>query len=294
VTVAIATCAALPGLHHDDEPLLDALAERGVPTRILAWDDPSVDWSTAELVVIRSTWDYMERRDEFVAWAERVDRSTALFTPAEVVRWNTEKSYLRRWAESGIATVPTRWLDRGTAAVLADLLDEEGWDRAVVKPVVSAGALGTIRLGRTEAADAQAHLDALLATGDVMVQPYLQSIEVAGETSVLWIDGVLTHAVRKRPASGDFRVQEEFGGTDVLVDVDEGSRRLVDAVLTRLDRRCRYARVDVVEGPEGERWLIEVELVEPQLFLRHSPEATARLADAITDAWASARQELAG
>jgi glutathione synthase/RimK-type ligase-like ATP-grasp enzyme len=283
--VALATCSDLPGLHHDDEPLLDALEQRDVPVRILAWDDPSVDWSTPALVVVRSTWDYVPRRAEFVAWAERVEAVAPLWNPAEVIAWNTEKRYLRRMADAGVATVPTRWLRQGTQASLADVLDEAGWEHAVVKPAISAGSIGTVRLHRREAARRQSHLDALLAEGTVLVQPYLRRIETSGEVSVLWIDGEVTHAVRKTPQSGDFRVQEQFGGTEQPIDLDAGLVAAAQEALGHVGDGCRYARVDLVEGPAGERWLIELELVEPQLFLRHSSAATARFADAIMDAW---------
>jgi glutathione synthase/RimK-type ligase-like ATP-grasp enzyme len=286
--VVLATSAALPGLHHDDEPLLDALSAAGVPWRVLAWDDPSVDWAAAALVVIRSTWDYVPRRAEFVAWARRVGSVTTLWNPAEVVAWNTDKRYLRRLAGAGVDIVPTRWLDRGDRAALPALLEEAGWSEAVVKPAVSAGAIGTVRCTRSEAAALQDHLDGLLETGDVMVQPYVAGVETEGEISVVWIDGALTHAMRKLPLEGDFRVQEEFGGRYARTELDDGLRAAAQAVIDLMDPACRYARVDLVPGPQGQRWLIEIELVEPQLFLRHEPSAATRLADAIATVWRAA------
>jgi glutathione synthase/RimK-type ligase-like ATP-grasp enzyme len=282
--VVLATCAELPLLHPDDQPLLNALAERDVPVRILAWDDPSVDWAAAALVVVRSTWDYVPRREEFVAWARRVEDVATLWNPADVIEWNTDKAYLRAMADAGVATVPTRWLRPGSNVSLSDVLNESGWEHAVVKPAVSASAEGTIRLHRREAVRQQPHLDRLLARGTVLVQPYLNRIESAGEISVVWVDGAVTHAVRKRPRSGDFRVQEEFGGSEEAMPIDEGLARAAEDALAHAGA-CRYARVDLVEGPAGERWLIELELVEPQLFLRHSAAATARMADAIAAAW---------
>ncbi len=279
--VVLATCARLPTLHHDDGALLTALDARDVPVRILAWDDPSVDWAGAALVVVRSTWDYVPRREEFVAWAHRVDAATTLWNPADVIAWNTDKRYLRRMADAGVPTVPTRWLTRGAAASLLAVIDEAGWEHAVVKPAVSSGAIGAIRVRRRDARRHQDHLDGLLADGDVLVQPYLSRIEATGEVSVLWIDGEVTHAVRKRPAAGDFRVQEQFGGREEPIALDAGLARAVDEALAHAGDGCRYARIDLVEGPAGERWLIELELVEPRLFFRHAPAAAERLADAI-------------
>jgi glutathione synthase/RimK-type ligase-like ATP-grasp enzyme len=277
----LATAADLPGLHHDEEPLLEALTDRGVPWRVLAWDDPSVDWGAAALVVIRSTWDYVPRRDEFVAWARRVGAATSLWNHAETVAWNTDKHYLRRFAAAGVDVVPTRWLERGTAADLPALLAETGWSEAVVKPVVSAGSMGTVRFSHTEAPAVQRHLDRLLEDGDVMVQAYAARVESEGEISVMWIDGDLTHAIRKVPRPGDFRVQEEFGGRYERVALDDGLRAAADAVIAQVEDGCRYGRVDLLPGADGRPQLVELELVEPQLFLRHEPVAAARLADAI-------------
>lgn len=286
--VVLATCSDLPGLHHDDEALLVALAARDVPVRILAWDDPSVDWADAALVVIRSTWDYVPRREQFISWAARVDAVTTLWNPAEVIRWNTDKHYLRTMADAAVPTVPTRWLTRGSEASLLAVLDEAGWEHAVVKPAISSGSRGTIRVRRRAARKRQEHLDTLLAEGDVLVQPYLSRIEATGEVSVLWVDGQVTHAVRKIPAAGDFRVQEQFGGTAVPIELDAGLARAADEALAHVGQGCRYARVDLIEGPAGERWLIELELVEPQLFLRHSAAATDRFASAIAAAHVAA------
>lgn len=284
--LALATSSEFPGLHHDDGVLLDALADRGVAPRILAWDDPSVDWSTANLVMIRSTWDYVPRRDLFVAWAHRVATTTRLWNPADVVAWNTDKRYLRRLADAGVPVVPTRWATRGDTVDLAATVEERGWAGGVVKAVVSAGAIGMVRFGAADAPDAQPHLDALLAAGDVMIQPYLPSIEDHGEISVVWIDGAITHAVRKRPKQGDFRVQEEYGALEELVDIDAPLRAVADTALAHVDPRCRYARVDLVMGLDGTHQLMELELVEPQLFLRHHPPAAGRMADAIVTALA--------
>lgn len=282
--LALATCAALPGLHHDDRVLLDALDARGVHPRLLAWDDPSVDWDGHDLVVIRSTWDYAARRDSFVAWAARVAAATRLWNPPDVVAWNTDKRYLRTLADAGVPVVPTRWVERGEAVDLATVMRTHGWERGVVKPVVSSGSRGTVRFDADGAPTVQPHLDDLLARGDAMIQPYLPSIEETGEISVVWIDGRITHAVRKRPGAGDFRVQEQFGGREERVDLDTDLHEVAERALRHAGDGCRYARVDVVPGLDGSYQLMELELVEPQLFLRYHHAAAERLADAVVAA----------
>jgi glutathione synthase/RimK-type ligase-like ATP-grasp enzyme len=243
-----------------------------------------VDWAALAVVMVRSTWDYWHRRSAFVAWARRVEASTALWNPAATIAWNTDKAYLRDLAAAGVPTVPTRWCDAGTAVDLPALLADAGWDEAVVKPAVSAGSWGTVRVRRDEAAGAQAHLDGLLARGDALVQPYLPAIEAEGETSVVMVDGALTHAVRKVPARGDFRVQESFGAAHVAVPLGPELRALAEAALAWGAAGCRYGRVDVVAGPDGGPVVIELELTEPQLFLRHDRAAAERLADALAAA----------
>jgi glutathione synthase/RimK-type ligase-like ATP-grasp enzyme len=282
--LALATCAALPALHHDDRVLLDALAARAVHPRLLAWDDPSADWSEPDLVVIRSTWDYAARRDMFVAWAERVAAATRLWNPADVVAWNTDKRYLRTLADAGVPVVPTRWAERREAVDLAEVMARDGWERGVVKPVVSSGSRGTVRFDAADAPSVQPHLDDLLTRGDAMIQPYLPSIEATGEVSVVWIDGAITHAVRKRPEAGDFRVQEQYGGREERIEVDAALRGVAASALRHAGDRCRYARVDVVRGLDGTYQLMELELVEPQLFLRYHHAAAERLAEAIVAA----------
>lgn len=279
--VALVTCSQFPELSRDDGALLAALTRRQVRARPAVWDDRGVEWSSTRLCVIRSTWDYTTRREEFLAWAETVSGEAQLWNPVEVLRWNTHKTYLRDLAFQGISIVPTVWLAAGSRVNLGPLLAEQGWPEAVVKPAVSASARETIRVSSQTLKAGQVHLDRLLSAEDVVVQLYLASVETAGELSVMFIDNEFTHAVRKRPARGDFRVQEEFGGSDERVTPTEGELELAGAALRAAGRATLYARADLVHGDGGALHLAELELVEPELFLRHAPEAAERLADAI-------------
>ena len=270
--VALATSAEFPELFSDDDGLVSALAARGAVPVPSVWDDPSVDWASFDLVVIRSTWDYVGRRDAYVAWARSVPR---LHNPARVVEWNTDKTYLRSLAESGVPVVPTAYADE--PAVLAALCDAYGWDDVVVKPTVSAGARNTVRC-RAGSREGQALLDAIVRDGTAMVQPYLDSVEDYGERSLLFVDGVLTHAVRRNPAlslAGDARYDAR------LVEATEEEAALGKLVLAEVPESLLYARVDLVRGMAGEPLLIELEVTEPQLFLRFSDAGAAALADAI-------------
>lgn len=277
--VALVTCRKIPTLTDDDRLLPPALAAAGATGEAVVWDDPAVDWRPFDRLVLRSVWDYHLRPDAFAAWLDARD-GAALWNPPALVRWNAHKSYLRALAAVGVATLDTEWLPRGGGRVLADVLDARGWRDAVVKPAVSASAYRTFRLSRAEADARQPDLDAILADGDALVQPYAPEVAADGEWSLLFFGGAYSHAVRKRPAAGDFRVQEELGGRAETEDPPAEIVAQAAAALGRAPARTAYARVDgVVRG--GTFVLMELELVEPVLYLARHPEAPARLAAAV-------------
>lgn len=281
--IALASCSNLPDWEVDDQPLHAALRARGVEVVQPAWDDPAFDWSLCAACLIRTTWDYMERRDEYVAWAERVARVTRLFNPFEIVRWNTHKSYLRDLESRGAATIPTIWLDFGAQVEPAALLAEHGWTRALLKPAIGATARETLRFNATAEgiATARQHLDRMLRTEAMLLQPYYPSVEREGELSVILIDGVVTHQVRKLPVPGDYRVQDDFGATDEPTELTAAELDLARDIVAKVDADLLYARVDFLRDAQGRLRLSELELVEPSLFFRHAPHAAESLAAAL-------------
>ena len=199
--VALVTSSEFPKLSQDDQLLLTALVERGLNAVPAVWDDPGVDWSSFAMCVLRSTRDYHHRLQEFLSWVEHVATVTSLWNPLEVVRWNTHKSYLRDLEQRGVPIVPTVWLAAGTQADLRRLMAAEGWRRVVVKPVVSASAHETILVSEESLDKGQGHIERLLPTTDLMVQPFIESVRGEGERSLMFIDGEFTHAaILKRPA----------------------------------------------------------------------------------------------
>lgn len=281
IDVALVTCAEFPVLPVDDHLLAEELRRRGLRAEPVVWDDSGFDWSQPKVCVLRSTWDYTTRLAEFLTWAERVATVTALWNPWEVIRWNTHKSYLRSLAEAGVAVAPTVWLETGSSADLPGLMAEHGWTDAVVKPVVALSARETIRVSAHAPTEAQSHLDRVLAKEAVMVQPFFEAVESEGELSLLFIQGEFTHAIRKRPAPGDFRVQHEYGGREERVEPSGEELALGQAALRAAGFETLYARVDVMRGNGGQLCLMELELVEPSLFFGHAPEAASRLAGGI-------------
>ena len=232
------------------------------------WSDAEVDW-TAALVVVRSTWDYPLRRAEFVAWAERVAAVATLCNPAGVIRANTDKRYLADLETAGLPVVATAWIDRGTTRSVAELLRERGWPVAVIKPAVSAGAKDTMLVTPRTAEEIQPLADAIAASRDVMVQPYLRSVEGYGERSLIYLGGALSHTVRKVPMLAGADSPDEVAPAAAADD----EIALAEQALDWVGAELLYARVDVARLDDGTPVIMELELTEPRLFLRYADAA---------------------
>ena len=288
--VALPTYADHPDWEVDDHPLHAALEARGAQVEQPIWNDATVDWSRFDGVLLRTTWDYFDHQPAFVAWARRVAERVPLFNPADVVRWNTEKTYLRHLADHGVPTIPTVWLDGSDLAaaanqdgVLEGILNAHGWERAFFKPVVGATAVHTLRFHRDEAPRARDFLSPLAQAGRAMqLQPYLDTVERQGEVSVVVLDGQATHGVRKVPVPGDYRVQDDHGASDepwqppeAVVADSLHAVAVAEAVVGPL----LFARADWILDGTGQHLMCELELVEPSLFFRHAPHAANVLAE---------------
>ncbi len=283
-TVALATAAAFPDLVADDRLLVDALATRGTNAVAAIWNDPAQRWTDYEAVVIRSCWDYHLAHDAFLAWITELETAgVRICNLPPLVRWNAEKGYLRDLATRGVRVVPTRWIERGDVEPLQTIMREQHWPEVVVKPAISASAHETWRTSAGAALASEGRFREMVARGRVLVQPYLDVIATDGEWSLLFYDGAYSHGVVKRPRPGDFRVQVEHGGGSEVREPDPPIIEAAGRALAEAERgraRSLYARVDgcVVDG---QFVLMELELIEPDLFLRASAAAPARLADAL-------------
>lgn len=282
-TIILASCSWLvdgtgPRLDSDDPALARALEAAGADVSIRAWDD-EVDWAGADAVVVRTTWDYQQRLDEFVGWAEAVAESTLVLPSPDVVRWNTRKSYLMELEDRGAPVVPTAWLGAGDRVDLAALAAARDWSQVVVKPVVAAGGRGLI-VASDPAAEQEAFA-ALAATEDVMVQPLLTQVRTQGELSAVLLDGRVSHAVRKLPADDQWRIHIEVGGEYEQVDLPEDLRRLAEWVVAQLPDVPAIARIDLLPADDGEWQVTELELVEPALYLDWVDGAAERVAATI-------------
>jgi hypothetical protein len=277
--IAVLTWSGLPELDPFDSSLLPALARLGLDARPVVWDDPAVDWRAVRLALVRNTWDSHLRRDDFVAWADRVERLTRLHNPAPVLRWNTHKRYLRELEAKGVPVTPTVWVERGGTLDVDALARERGWDAVVLKPAVSAGALKTYVFPRSEARTATARAAELAAEGDLLVQPYLTAFETEGERSYVFFDGAFSHAVHRPPTLQG--APRGFAEPRAFTPGDRAELRLAESVLEAVGPPLLYARVDVATDNAGRVRLQEVELTEPRLFLSLDAQAPGRLARAI-------------
>ena len=279
--IAFATARQYPDLIDDDRLVVDELRRRGLDVDPVIWDSAEIDYRGYASIVIRSCWDYHYQPDRFLAWIRSVrDRDLPLWNPAGVIEWNLNKNYLRDLHERGVLVPETIWLKTGTEADLSAILAERRWRRAVVKPAISATAFRTFVISPETAAPEQPAFNELLSVSDVLVQRFVDEVLTDGEWSLLFFGGRYSHAVLKQPGDGDFRVQEEFGGRSLAAapaaHLIEAAARIIGLV----DDPLLFARVDGVEI-DGRLCLMELELIEPLLFLSLDREAPRRLADAI-------------
>ena len=279
--IAFVTCEQRPAITADDLLAADLLRHSGFEVLAAAWSDQSVDWQRFASVVIRSPWDYHLDDGRYRAWLRRCERDRVnLWNPAPAVLGNLDKRYLLDLARAGVATIPGEYVERGQAQSLVSLLERRNWTRAVVKPAVSASAYGTWRTSLDTAESDQGRWNDAVELRSLLVQPFTDEIVTSGEWSLVFFDGHYSHAVLKKPASGDFRVQEELGGH---AEPREPSRAMIEQaryVLSFVESPLLYARVDGVER-NGQFLLMELEVNEPVLYLASSRDAPERFALAI-------------
>ncbi|MBK6485306.1 MAG: hypothetical protein IPF98_00235 [Gemmatimonadetes bacterium] len=279
--IAFVTYRALPQLSEDDRLAVSELRQHGVTVESTVWDSPLVDWARYDAIVIRSTWDYTERADTFEQWLAHIEHlGIPLWNPPALVRWNMDKRYLLDLAARGVATVSTMIIAQGSGVSLADVVAQTGWDELVYKPSISASGAHTARASAAQLVSHHARFDQLVTERDMLVQPFLPEIVAEGEWSLLFLGGQYSHAVKKRSRAGEFRVQADFGGS-VEADVPRGAIvAQAEAIVAHLPQPWLYARVDACESA-GALVLMELELIEPDLFLGQHPSAPRRFASAL-------------
>jgi hypothetical protein len=298
--IVFVTYAEHPAILPDDQLAADILRAHGVTVESCVWNTPDVDWSQFDAVVVRSPWDYYKHPLEFGLWLDGLNVQQArVWNPTRLMLWNANKTYLQDLQNNGIAIVPTQWVEQDTERTLAAMLEEQMFGAPVawyvIKPTISAGAYQTLRV-RPQTLQAgstteEAVFAEIVRHSQVMIQPYMPEIAATGEYSFVFFhdsdQATLSHIILKTPATGDFRSQEQFGSTLRAVKLDELSHTLleqahhvVDAAVSIVDTNWLYARVDGVVR-DGQLLLMELEMIEPSLFLRFDANAPQRFADAL-------------
>lgn len=279
------TYAGAPALTADDALAVAPLRDRGIAVVPAAWNDPAACWEEYAGAVVRSCWDYHHAPEEFRRWVNRLKAAEVpLWNPADMLLWNMNKRYLLDLAAKGVRIPRTLWVEAGAAPDLSVLLDNAGLRQAVVKPAISATAHQTWRVSRERAADYQAQFGKQVLSGATLVQEFIPELLREGEWSLLFFGGQFSHAVKKRPGGNDFRVQHDYGGSAAAETAPPALVRQARQILSVLDTSPLYARVDGVEVA-GKLVLLELELIEPELFLRLDPAAPERFAAAVARAF---------
>ena len=268
----------LGNILREDRLLSDALRGYGLTAARVVWSDPDVDWSQFRAAVFRTIWDYFTRFEEFTGWLSRVEQQTRLCNDPSLVRWNMDKHYFTDLERQGIHTVPSRFLEIGTTVSIPSLLEETRWPVAIVKPCVSGGAHHTYRVDRENAMEVDAIVRGLLPDRAMVFQPFQNEIVRTGEDTLVILDGRYTHAVRKVAKPGDFRVQDDFGGRVHAYEPTPDQIELAERTMAACLPAPAYGRVDMVRDNEGRLAVMELEVIEPELWLRHHPPAAEVMA----------------
>lgn len=278
--IALATSQELADLWAGDRLFLQELLRRGFPAAPVVWDDPKSDWDRWDVVLIRSCWDYHLKVDRFRDWLDRMAAGRLVINRPDLVRWNLHKGYLLDVARAGGRIPPTRVIARGESGTLHDHLQRAGWWQAVIKPAISATGHNTRLVRGVPSEDDERVFREDISAGDVLAQEYVPQVREHGEWSLVFFDGRYSHAALKRAAPGEFRVHIEWGGTVESATPPAALVAQAQALMDALALDATYGRVDGTTVGE-DLVVMELEVIEPELFFDRDPMAAARLADAV-------------
>ncbi len=267
----------------EDYLLLEALLAQGLRCKRIAWDDPDFEWATTRYVLFRSTWDYYYRKDEFLNWLDLVSQKTNLINSENLIRWNIEKHYLIDLQKKGVHIAPTFIIAPGSNENLASLSEKYQLQEFVLKPVFSGAARHTYKINSDSLKNHESTFAALIKEEPLMLQAFQHRIVSEGEKSLMFFYGVYSHAVLKVAKAGDFRVQDDFGGSVYDYYPTEAEIQFARKTLAACPELPVYARVDLFNDNQSQIALAELELIEPELWFRNKPEAAQLLAKTIKD-----------
>lgn len=261
--------------------LMDALKTKGFTVERTYWDNPDYNWSQTKAIVFRTIWDYFERFDAFQEWLQKVHIKTILINPLSLIEWNIDKHYLKDLSEKGIRVMETDFVDKGYHRTLAEVCQHKGWKDIVIKPAISGAAFHTYKIMETEIIKNEALFEKLVGERDMLVQEFQPTIMSKGEASLMVFNGKYTHAILKKAKPGDFRVQDDFGGTVHEYQPTPEEITFAEKVFATCNPMPAYGRVDIVWDAKGNPMLSELEIIEPELWVRNHPAAAKDFAEGI-------------
>jgi glutathione synthase/RimK-type ligase-like ATP-grasp enzyme len=277
--IGIVTCAEYPQLTEQEKPLLALFRNEGIEASPLIWNDPSINWTGFDCLMLRSIWDYHLQVDQFFAWLAMLEENNIkTFNSMAVVNWNRHKFYLQELESKGVKIIPTVFVERTNQFSLNELIQKD-WQQAVIKPAVSANAHLTESFTIDDITQVEGRFKSLVATRDFLVQTFMPEIQTMGEVSLIFFDKAYSHAVLKTPARGDFRVQADHGGSTVAYQPSESVIEAGRKILSLIHHDLLYARIDGVVR-DNQFYLMELELIEPELFFHLSEGSHQRFAHA--------------
>lgn len=270
-------------VYYEDRLVYHALEQVGLKTLRLAWDDMFFDWSTTRSILFRTTWDYFDRFDEFSNWLEQVSQQTILLNSEALIRWNIDKHYLQDLEQNNIHIAESHFIEKGAAVTLTQLHDILNWRETVLKPCISGAARHTYKLNSENLSEHESIFQELISEEAMMLQPFQHNIVSQGEVSMMVFNGEYSHAILKKAKKGDFRVQDDFGGTVHDYNPTETEIKFAENAVKACPELPIYARVDIFEDNNGAIALSELELIEPELWFRHHKQSALALANGIKD-----------
>ncbi|MBK7969476.1 MAG: hypothetical protein IPP34_15565 [Bacteroidetes bacterium] len=265
----------------EDRLVSEALIKKGLKVTRTNWDDPDFDWTSTRFAMFRTTWDYFDRFEEFDKWITTTATRTNFINPVPLIRWNIDKHYLADLKLKGINIPPTIFIEPGSEKTLRDLIKNVSWEKFILKPAISGAARHTYLFDESNVSELESVFKELITNESMLLQEYQYQIMERGEVALMVMGGKFTHAVLKKAKSGDFRVQDDFGGTVHDYIPDKNMIILAETIVKTCPIIPAYARVDLIWSDTNELLLSELELIEPELWFRKFPAAADVLAEAI-------------
>jgi glutathione synthase/RimK-type ligase-like ATP-grasp enzyme len=265
----------------EDQLVQEALERKGFSVATIAWEDANFDWSSTRIALVRSIWNYAYQIETFTKWFKKVQQKTQIVNVPEIIEWNMDKHYLKDLSDKGVLIPPTIFAHKGDDISLKAFFEKGGWSEAVIKPTVSAGAKHTYCINADNISEHEATFKEVIAQEDMIIQPFLKSVMERGEVSLMVMNGKYTHAVIKKAKSGDFRVQELWGGTVHHYNPTPEEMAFAEQAVAACSPTPQYARIDIAYDNDEQIVLIELELFEPELWFRFKPAAADELAESM-------------